>query len=156
MALSWARIWTSDSLEVQVLCWIVETSLTLVWHCSQRLHCNCILPDSSYIILSFYLHFLGCVTSASVLPDAIRGHASKSAAAVHPFSAWRCIVSTQDHFLWVAEKEGVLLQAFMAWEGIVTAFVIVLRHHELYCGLEPVNHEKALQQLLWLLSANYI
>lgn len=38
----------------------------------------------------------------------------------------------------------------------MTTFIIVLRHHVLYSCLEPVNHEKTLQQLLWLLSANYI
>lgn len=38
----------------------------------------------------------------------------------------------------------------------MTTFVIVLRHHVLYSGLEPVNDEKALQQLLWLLSDNYV
>lgn len=86
----------------------------------------------------------------------MKGHASKLAAAVHPFTAWRCIVSTQHRFHWVAEKKGILLQAFMAWGGTAITFIIVLRHHVLYNGLEPVNHEKALQQLLGLLSANYI
>lgn len=49
------------------------------------LSCNYILPESSYVILLFYLHFLGCVTCALVLTGAIKGHASKLAAEVHPF-----------------------------------------------------------------------
>lgn len=53
-------------------------------------------------------------------------------------------------------KERHFAACLVACGGIATAFIVVPRHHVLNSHLVPVNHEKTLQPLLWLLSANYI
>lgn len=121
------------------------------------LYCNCILPEPSCVTLFSYLFLIVSVACPPVLPAANKGQVSKlTATAAPPCSAWRCIFSTHGDSHWAAEKKRYFAASLYGLGGRHSGYLYsALSNHVLYSAPGPGDHEKALQQLLCLMSANY-